>query len=232
MLRILVVPPTDDDSCKDAELGENYEHIQRTFVEDGVHLQIVEHQLFEYVNNLDGLKKNLAQLCGQYHRVILHECCLENRIDKQEFLTSLLWLLNDKQSSDACDPVAVVIVGNKAKEVQAPRGMASLHDHNVCYLIPEHSLENAISHCTVRLAEITIIPEQSMEYKSRLVLYNGYLYEKAEHIVAEKVKSSNVVRVIKGLWLGAVALAATGTHSQTSQTPLPPPPPGPPLPPF
>ena len=145
----------------------------------------------------------MAQLCGQYHRVILHECCLENRIYRQEFLTSLLWVLDDKQSSDACNPVAVVIVGNKAKEVQAPRGMASLHDHNVCYLIPEHSLENAISHCTVRLAEKTIIPEQSMEYKNRLVLYDGYLYEKAEHIVAEEVKSSNVVKkVIKGLMLG------------------------------
>ena len=161
------------------------------------------------------LKKKMARLCGQYHRVILHECCLENRIDKQEFLTSLLWLLDEKQSSDACDPVALVIVGNKAKEVQAPL-LASLHDHNVCYLIPEHSLENAISHCTVRLAQKTIIPEQSMEYKNRLVLYNGYLYEKAEHIVAEKVKSSHVVqKVIKGLLLAGVG---SGSPSWCNQS--------------
>ena len=130
----MFVLPTDDDLCKDVEWGENYE---RTFVKDAVHLEIVEHQLFENVNNLDGFKIEMAQRCGQYHRVILHECCLENHIDKQGFLTSLLWLLDDKQSSDACDPVALVIVGNKAKEVQAPLGMASLHDHNVCFLIPE-----------------------------------------------------------------------------------------------
>ena len=60
MLRILVVSPTDDDSCKNAELGENYE---RTFVKDGVHFEIVKHQLFEYVNNLDGFKKKWHDVC-------------------------------------------------------------------------------------------------------------------------------------------------------------------------
>ena len=219
--KVLIVRPSKFSTFVNSRNNDKDSDV-RTLMYNKGDVDVIYDESIKFALGLD----ELAKLCGQYHRVIVHSSCIGNEIS---FLNGLFWLLDNSWNSDTCDPIAIVVVGCNTMIASwlcenLPRVRCVTIGGDVIYLIPEDKLQAAIDNCKRELAQNIILPLPTDRHRVLIPGSNAYLvvYDGKLHRVAEKSVMRKLKRSVGGL-LAALALSvgvwfvSSGTTTTTPQ---------------
>ena len=216
--KVLIVRPSKCSTFVNSRNNDKDSDV-RTLMYNKGDVDVIYDELIKFALGLD----ELAKLCGQYHRVIVHSSCIGNEIS---FLNGLFWLLDNSWNSDTCDPIAIVVVGCNTMIASwlcenLPRVRCVTIGGDVIYLIPEDKLQAAIDNCKRELAQNIILPLPTDRHRVLIPGSNAYLvvYDGKLHRVAEKSVMRKLKRSVGGLLVALALSVGVWSGLRTTTTP-------------